>query len=213
MALHGLFHKAIDSHERQGLRADPTQRLRQRTNNWPRGQLHSYDVLEVNPTQLPPFPLPLRRTCARTHAHSCSSTPQTPSSYRSYCSWSTHLSPPLAPHHVTTSPTSSLCHLTTSTLNPNLEPSRRPEREELTLTTSTRTSPPLAPQFPPHQLFPPSPSPRSVWRVFRVRHAAHRRARHRRGRQRADAGDRRGLGTLCHRRLPATTSRRGRAVF
>ena len=46
---------AIDRHERLGLRADPTQRLRLRTNNWPRGQLGSYDVLEVNPTQ-PPFP-------------------------------------------------------------------------------------------------------------------------------------------------------------
>ena len=96
-------------------------------------------------------------------------------------------SPPSPPHHF--SP------------NPNLEPSRRSEREELTLTTSTRTpprhqtSPRLSPTTPLHTSH--APPPCSVRHVFRVRHAAHRQAPRLRGRQRAAApaaGDRRGLG-------------------
>ena len=37
-----------------------------RTNNWPRGELRSYDVHEVSPSQLQP--LARRRACTRTHA-------------------------------------------------------------------------------------------------------------------------------------------------
>ena len=45
----GHLTKAIDWHERLGLAADPTQALRLRNNNGPRGELYSYKVLEVNP--------------------------------------------------------------------------------------------------------------------------------------------------------------------
>ena len=55
-------------------------------------------------------PLPLRHTCTRTHAHSCSSTPQTPLLLPQLLlmehSPLTDLSPPLAPHHVHSNPTS-----------------------------------------------------------------------------------------------------------
>ena len=69
---------AIDGHERLGLSADPTQALRQRNNNWPRGELRSYDVLEAETLpQLPPCtPPPLthmhthtRMRARRTHTH------------------------------------------------------------------------------------------------------------------------------------------------
>ena len=127
------------------------------------GELRSYDVLEVNPLKpsktLPqlPCPLPLRRTCTRTHAHSCSSTPQTPSPYRRLL---------LLEH----SP------LTTSRPSPRHHLHLRP---------------------PPSVTSPAShlPPPRSVRRVLRVRHAAHRRSRRLRARQRASAArDHRGLG-------------------
>ena len=96
-----------------------------------------------------------------------------------------HLSSPRPPHHFFPSP--------------NLEPRRRSEREELSLTTSTRT-PHLAtsrtslPTSPAYRL--PSLSPLSSAHVLRVRHAAHRRAPRLRARQRAAGGGRGGLGPL-----------------
>ena len=97
----------------------------------------------------------LRRTCTRTHAraratrtrthaHSCSSAPQTPSSYRTILlpqlMEDSH-SPLTIFSSLATSPTSrpSLPHRFFA--NPNLEPPRRSEHEELTLTTSTPTPP------------------------------------------------------------------------
>ena len=69
--------KAIDGHERLGLQADPTQALVQCNYNGPRGELRSYDVLEVNPiptTGVPPHPSTHMHTHARmrarrTHTH------------------------------------------------------------------------------------------------------------------------------------------------
>ena len=73
----GRLGKAIDLHERLGLQADPTQALVLRNYDGPRGELCSYDVLEVNPiptTGVPPPPSTHMHTHARmrarrTHTH------------------------------------------------------------------------------------------------------------------------------------------------
>ena len=165
-------------------------------------------MLEVNPTpnyHLAPSPFDAHAH-ARTHMVVAPHSPQTPSSYRSSCSIMEHspltTSRPSPPRHLShLSHLSSHCHLTTSTLALTSSRSRHSEREELTLTTSTRTpprhqtSPRLSPTTPLHTSH--APPPCSVRHVFRVRHAAHRRAPRQRGRQRAAApaaGDRRGLG-------------------
>eukprot|EP00964_Phaeocystis_antarctica_P085316 scaffold53868_cov66-Phaeocystis_antarctica.AAC.4 len=94
-----------------------------------------------------------------------------------------HLSSPRPPHHFFPSP--------------NLEPRRRSEREELSLTTSTRT-PHLAtsrtslPTSPAYRL--PSLSPLSSAHVLRVRAARCASTGPLRARQRAAGGGRGGLG-------------------
>ena len=77
----GRLDMAIDAHERLGLAADPTQALVLRTNNWPRGELRSYDVHEVSPSQLQP-------SRSSTHMHIVATPLRclTPSLLFSYCS-------------------------------------------------------------------------------------------------------------------------------
>ena len=151
----------------------------------------------------------MRAAPTHTHAHSCSALlrkhhPLTaahgglsPPSHHPLALATSPPLPPLLPRHLNFFP------------NPSLEPRRRSECEELSLTTSTRT--PIAtsrtslPTSPAYHL----PPPLSVRHVLSVRHAAHRQSRCIRARKQAEAGGRRVLGgrldhfALLRDRLPA----------
>jgi hypothetical protein len=148
----GRLDMAIDAHERLGLAADPTQALVLRTNDWPRGELRSYDVHEVSPSQLQPSRSSTHmHTHARTHARAL----------RTYTCMHAHARAPHAHAHTHAHCCNStpLSHTLSSLLLLQLTLMEEPPSDHL---SPLATSPPLPLTFPPT---PPRP-PRHPYRFI-----------------------------------------------
>ena len=143
----GRLDMAIDAHERLGLAADPTQALVLRTNNWPRGELRSYDVHEVSPSQLQPSRSSTHmHTHARTHARAL----------RTYTCMHAHARAPHAHAHTHAHCCNStpLSYTLSSLLLLQLTLMEDPPPDHL---SPLATSPPSPLPFPPTPPLPPPP--------------------------------------------------------